>query len=233
MKILASILGMLGKNAAAMARGGAGVPRGTLVSRFAQQHGIYGAAQRITQADIVPGESAKSNATNAASSLASLGKVLPPVVAAFAALPSIAHALSNRFLESQRNLTQYNATIAAAFHQLEVGRIQRDIRRGGATAGTTRGLAESTNRLENALAPIGNLTTNIGNVFADALNEAAIFMLEGIKPAFKALNDAIFEPEKPQPAALQQFLDNRRHEWLDEQKRLREPSLDLNRPDGN
>jgi len=222
---------MLGKNAAAMARGGAGVPSGARVP--ASLAGKLGTATRIGQGDIVPGEQSKANASNAAASLASLGKVLPPMVAAFAVLPSIAHALSNRFLEAQKNLAQYNATIAAAFHQLEVGRIQRDIRRGTATAGTTRGLADSTNRLENALAPIGNFTTNIKNVFADALNEAAVFMLEGIKPAFEALNDAIFDPEKPQPAALQQFLDNRRHEWLDEQKRLREPALDLNRPNGN
>lgn len=229
---LAALLARFGPAAAAMARGGAGVPRGTLVSRFAQQHGIYGAAQRITQADIVqPGEGDGGEAAKQA--MLSLAKATAGAAAALLVLPKATQAVSNRLLEAQRSLTQYNATIAAAFHRLEVGRIQREIGRGRATAGTTRELADSTNRLETALMPFSNLATNIKNSFADAINEAAIFVLNGIAPAFDKLNGVLFEQEKPQPAALQQFLDNRRHEWLDEQKRLREPALDLNRPNGN
>ncbi len=220
-------LGMAARGGAAGAAGRG--PMGAMVPQA--WVGKLGNAQRIGRGDLVQGDN--NNAGRAASGLANLAKVLGPTVGALAALPKVAHALSNRFLEAQRNLAQYNGTIATSLARLEVGRIGRDIRSGGMTAGTTRELADSTNRLEESLQPIGNLTTNIKHVFADALNEAAIFLLNGVNTIVNPVAEALFEQEKPKPAEFQLFLDNRRNEWLDEQKKKREPALNLNRPNGN
>jgi len=225
---LAALLARLAPSAAGLARGASKSPMGSAIP--ASMFGRLGTPQRITPADIVQPDGEASDATEA---IRSLTKATAGAAAALLVLPKATHAVSNRFLEAQRSLTQYNATIAAAFHKLEVGRIQREIGRGASTAGTTRELADSTNRLETALQPFGNLATNFKNTFADAINEAAVFVLNGIAPAFDKLNGLLFEQQTPQPEQLQQFLDLRRNEWLDEQKKRREPALNLDRPNGN
>ncbi len=189
--------------------------------------------QRIGAGDIVGGGGAASRAANG---LGDLAKKLPPVIASFAALPAIAHGFSNRLLEAQRSLTQYNGTIAAAFAKLELGRIQRSIRGGVMTAGTTSDLADSTNRLENALMPLSSLKDNLQNIFLDSLNEVAIFMLNGINKILNPVAARLFgdpfdpiAPNKVDPISMQTFLTGRKDEWIEDQKRRRTADLDMRR----
>lgn len=227
---LAALLARLAPAAAGLARGASRAPMGSAIP--ASMFGRLGTPQRITPADIVQPDGESSDATEA---IRSLTKATAGAAAALLVLPKATHAVSNRFLEAQRSLTQYNATIAAAFAKLEVGRIQREAKAGRATAGTTSGLADSTNRLEGAMLPFNNFWTNVGNVLGDFGNEVSIKIVDGIGDLLniEGINRAMFGQEQGAPFALQQLLDNRRHEWLDEQKKKREPALNLDRPNVN
>lgn len=225
---LAALLARLGPAALRMAGAARSIPLGAAVPR--SLYGKIGTPQRIGRGDIVQQD--EEDGERLGDVFKKLTVAATGSSVALAVLPNTIHAVSSRFVEAQRALTQYNATIAVAFHKLDVGRIQRDIRRGGATAGTTRELADSTNRLEEALQPIGNLTTNFKNIIGDALNEAAIILLKPINKILDKFGLDKFGLEEINPTALQRFLDDRRNEWLDEQKRLREPALDLDRING-
>lgn len=106
--------------------------------------------------------------------------------ASLATLAKSAEAVNAAFLETRRSMAQYNGMIAAAFNKLDVGRIQREIQSGNATAASTSAFADSQDRLEQAMQPMNNALTNMGNFIADAINEGAIFILDnGINPLLR------------------------------------------------
>jgi hypothetical protein len=170
-----------------MVGGGAGAARGAKAAGAAQSipmgvrvpqgmEGKLGTPQRISAADLADGKQEEAEAARqAASGTKDFVKALalgPPAIGlAVMALKGF----SNRLLEGQRVFAQYNGQTASAFAQLDVNRIQRDIRQGNANAGSTEGLARALDSLEEALLPLETVITEL-------LNRGAVVLIELIKP---------------------------------------------------
>lgn len=143
----------------------------------ASMHRFSEASREAQRVDNEKAEAARK----AAESMRNLIKAFalgPPVIGATV---MALKGFSNKLLEGQRVFAQYNGRTANAFAQLEVGRIQRDIRQGNSNAGSTEGLARALDSLEEALLPLETVITEL-------LNRGAIVLIELMKPMIDGVN---------------------------------------------
>lgn len=176
----------------------AGISAPPVLSAAAQASAMMGGSSA--------GAAGAAGAGAAGMSLAGLVGVVTKLSPVIFTVTKAMQALNGQITESRRQFAQYNGTIAVAFAKLDVGRIHRDIGMGRATSASTAELVDSTNRKEQAMQPLNAALTNIGNSFGDAINEAAIFILDnGITPILK-LMPGYKEPKPEQDATALQIL---------------------------
>lgn len=235
---LAALAARLGPIVAQMAigvgaRGGAAaaggrVPMGAMIPQALA--GKLGSAQRIGAGDIVGG------GDEASSAVRGLAKNATSATAALAAFPPIVKRLSDRFAESQRHLSQYNATIATAFARLDIGRMSRDIRVGAQTSGSTEKLTKAIDRFEQAATPIRVAFINFANTVVVPFLNLATEVVEKVGKAVEKVDglaekfgfDLIEDNPKNAFTQMQFQLSRIREEYADRNRR--EPALDMNRP---
>jgi hypothetical protein len=120
-------------------------------------------------------------------------------------LGDAANAISNRMLESQRELAPFSGRIATAFATLEMERRRRMLGRAEATGGSTMALADSINSLEARLEPLSRdlliMKNFLGAKLAD-LTGAALKIAE-MHPILRGIGAAArkWEQEQAKKAA--------------------------------
>jgi len=84
-------------------------------------------------------------------------------IKAVSAVVSALNGLAKQALETTLRLSHYSGILAAAKAQLEVGRIYRDVQSANNTAGGGAARLASENRWEEAVRPLQDTITDIGN----------------------------------------------------------------------
>jgi len=121
-----------------------------LLASMSVRGGNIGAIGRIGGAALLQRQGANLGA-------GTLGALAPDVLklaSSLVHLPKKLHDFSNALVESRRDLAQFNGQIGAAYGRLYAGDIKRSVRSGRGQAESARDLADSVNRMRDALEPI-------------------------------------------------------------------------------
>ena len=140
----------------------------------------------------------ESNAPGNAATTVVTTAVLGPAagaIAAFGGALAVASQEVYSFARAQeeevRRLSELNAALAMATAELDVGRLERDIRMGEATEGSGRYLTESIDRFEEGLAPIQEAATNLANTVGGVLLDGVTALMTPLTEIAKVVNDII------------------------------------------
>lgn len=202
---LPAVLGLVGRFAAsagAKSAIGGGAKTSVSVAR-AQVGRMPGGAKKYAKA---VGDETKALTDH----FKKLGKGAIAAGIAMVMLPKAFLAFGRATLNRQKRLAQFSGSIAASMAGVEMGRLGRDFKTAGETAGTTKELAASQNRIEDAMQPFSSLATNVQNWAATKLNEIGASMLETFRhiPGIKQVLDKMEREGKKQGelAVVNQFI---------------------------
>jgi DNA-binding transcriptional MerR regulator len=121
------------------------------------------------------------------------------------AVVSALNGLARQSLETTLRLATYSGILAAAKAQLEVGRIHRDLKSAQNLAPGGAARLESENRFEEALRPMQDALTDIGNAWGTIWKNTGASILEALNAlsaSIKAIDDKIPKPQTPLGGAL-------------------------------
>lgn len=125
--------------------------------------------------------------------IAGVGVLFETIVKNGLELPSMIKRWAESLKDSQRYLSEYNATIAVAFAKSDVRSIMRGMESGRATSGSTSDLVSALDSLKDTLRPLSDVSTNILNTMVTAAIKGTDTLLARLSaiPALKKLGDDI------------------------------------------
>jgi hypothetical protein len=153
--------------------------------------GTGAAATAAKTAGMASGAGGMAAAGGAAAAMAGPAAAVAAFGAALVSASQEVYSFARAQEETIRTLSEYNATLAHAAAELDIGRLERDIRLGEATEGTGREMLDSMDRFEESLAPIQEAATNLANMVGGALLDVITGMATVITPMAEAVTAAI------------------------------------------
>ena len=138
-------------------------------------------------------------------------KQLEGLAKAAAEMPARLEAWGDELMASRAHLAQFNGAIASAVGHSQLRDMQRNIKAGAATGGTTKSLAEALDKFKDNMQPIKNAGANIANTIATGVLQIANGMVAALetiplmKDAAEALKKAF--PEVKSDPTMMQFIN--------------------------
>jgi hypothetical protein len=93
-------------------------------------------------------------------------------------------------IENARRLSEVSGSMAAVLAERDLKETLRGIRRGGATSGSAKELADAEQRRKNAAEPLANAFDNASNKVLATLNDTLTPILNGVNIIVEGLKDA-------------------------------------------
>lgn len=98
-----------------------------------------------------------------------LGKAAYDVAETLASIPSMLEDWGKELLAGQQHLAMFNGQIARTFREAELRKIQRDIKSGASTAGTTDNLSSALSDLQDTIRPLRDIGINVLQFLASGM----------------------------------------------------------------
>jgi hypothetical protein len=130
-----------------------------------------------------------SQFTNKLAAAAAIVNVFTIGVGVAATAVKAMHGFASILVDSQRGVARYSGTMSAAAAHLEVGRIERDIQQSRATGQSFAALTRSLDRLEKAMQPFREFTTNAFNSMTKVGADFTTAVLGNIEPILENAED--------------------------------------------
>lgn len=130
-----------------------------------------------------------SQFTNRLAAAAAIVNVFTVGVGVAATAVKAMHGFASILVDSQRGVARYSGTMSAALAHLEVGRIERDMQQSRATGQSMAALTRSLDRLEKAMQPFREFTTNAFNSLAKTGADFTTAVLGNFAPLIEDAGD--------------------------------------------
>ena len=153
------------------------------------QSGIGFSTAGGTEMDPQQAQQVISQFTNRLAAAAAIVNVFTVGVGVAATAVKAMHGFASILVDSQRGVARYSGTMSAALAHLEVGRIERDMQQSRATGQSMAALTRSLDRLEKAMQPFREFTTNAFNSLAKTGADFTTAVLGNFAPLIEDAGD--------------------------------------------
>jgi hypothetical protein len=154
------------------------------------QSGIGFSTAGGTEMDPQQAQQVISQFTNRLAAAAAIVNVFTVGVGVAATAVKAMHGFASILVDSQRGVARYSGTMSASLAHLEVGRIERDIQQSRATGQSFAALTRSLDRLEKAMQPFREFTTNAFNSMTKVGADFTTAVLGNVAPLIENAEDA-------------------------------------------